>query len=97
MTEDKPTLKGKLNGQVYKGDIVLLHSTDLDISGYVLDFDSKRITLSHEDPFTSSTGIGGTYDRRFRRSWGRGDKTYNLGCFESYEVLKKYPTQTERE
>jgi len=90
MTEGKATLEGKLNGNVCKGDIVLLHSESVDVSGYVCNFNSERIILSHEDPFTSVTWGGGSYDRGIRKNLGRGDKTYNLSRFESYEVIRKY-------
>jgi len=91
MEEEKSTLVGRLNGQVYKGDIILLHSKKLNISGYILDFDSKTIKLSHEYPFYG----GKAWDSRFRRTLGRGDKTYNLDHFKSYKILKKCPVIQE--
>lgn len=78
-------LENKLDG-VHVGDLIRLQSRELDVSGYVADFNPKQVRLSHENPFSEkSHKIGCTH----RDELLIGDKKYNLKHFESYEVLRK--------
>ena len=75
-------LENKLDG-VHVGDILMLHSPHLEVNGYVVYFDVKKVKLSHENPFSKFAGWRAA-DKSYRNfHFKSGDRTYNLRLFES--------------
>lgn len=88
-------LENKL-ANVHVGDLIRLRSPEVDVAGYVVDFNPKQVKLSHEDPFSDITPLA-RWDKRYRRrKLGSGNRRYNLRKFESFKVLVKYkPVDSE--
>lgn len=74
------------------GDIVILRNDEIEICGYVVTIRYPDIVLSHEEPYARRhMGLRVFWDG-LRRSVGRGDKAYDLGRFDSYEIVRTAET-----
>ena len=89
-------LENKLD-RVYVGDLIMLQSPQLEVSGYVIDFNQKQVKLSHENPFSEMAGVE-SWQRDYRGGWfTSGDKLYNLKMFKSYEILREHKNRRRKQ
>ncbi len=92
-------LENKLDG-VHVGDLIILQSPELEASGYVVDFNPRQVKLSHENPFSEITGAN-AWGKAYRGGWftsqTRGNRSYNLRKFESYEVIRQHKPEEKSE
>lgn len=66
------------------GDLIVLKSPKGNkVSGFLVEYNVKTITLSHESPTNSRTYA----DHRFPRC-SIGNRTYHLKHFSEYEVVQ---------
>ncbi|MBW2990259.1 hypothetical protein KY348_00990 [Candidatus Woesearchaeota archaeon] len=83
-------------GKISVGDVILLHSKEINVVGYVADYNPRQVKLSHENPHSTMTKYQ-VYNRNFRGNIGRGDKWYNLVKFDSFKILMKYKPEPAEE
>lgn len=72
-----------------RGDLIMLSSLGVEVTGYVVSQNKKEVKLSHEKPFSYSLF------RKGRTSSTKGDRTYELKYFSDYKTLKhssSYPS-----
>ena len=86
-------LEGKLK-EVRVGDIIILNSDHITVSGYVVSKSNQRVTLSQVDPNSSMTGknvsaSGFSVNLNAFSYSDAGDRTYYLRKFTGYTTLKK--------
>lgn len=76
-------LVGRLHACI--GDVIVVTSAGLDISGFVTKYDRDMIELSHENPHSAHYGESG-YQGRLDVSIG--NRQYRLSKFTDFSVLK---------
>lgn len=90
-------LENKLKG-VSVGDLLSLRSYEFEVAGFVVNYDCRKIILSHENPFSELKFKGqSSSDAKYRINMGVGDKTYNLSKFESFEIIRSAVTHQNKE
>lgn len=80
---------GNMIEKVSFGDLVALHRSTRygDVCGFVVNYNSESMVLSHQDPFCGATGQGsiGHYVEQIR---GLKNITYRLSKFSKLEILR---------